>query len=103
MLVQYLEQLFNALSISDIWMSSDAEALVICFLSLTNHKTDGFSGGRELTASVIHDGCHDNLSLSSIPFCLLAKAGRGRRADMASTHRKTSERGDVENCPIIRG
>lgn len=82
----------------------NVEALIICFLSLTSHKTDGFSSGRELTASVIHDECHDNLSPSSIPFCFLAKAeGRKGEVDTTSTRRKTSERGDVENCPIIRG
>lgn len=50
-------------------------------------------------AFVIHGKCHDNFSASSIPFYFLRKLG----ADATNARRKTSERGDVENCPIIRG
>lgn len=71
----------------------------MCFLSVTGNKTDSFSSSCTLMAFVIHGKCRDNLSASSIPFYFLQKLG----ADATNARRKTSERGDVENCPIIRG
>lgn len=69
------------------------------FLSVTGNKTDSFSNGFTFSAFVIHGKCCDNLSAPSIPFYFLQKLG----TDATNARRKTSERGDVENCPIIRG
>lgn len=79
---------------------SDAEtfyAFFMYFSSMTSNMTDIFSS--DPMAFVIHGKCHDNLSASSIPFYFPQKLG----ADATNARRKTSERGDVENCPIIRG